>query len=314
MSPKIGKLKKVDIRELWKGEATDFTPWLAKEENIAQLSEEIQIELEVIQQEKNVGPFRADILCKNTIDDHYVLIENQLERTDHTHLGQIMTYAAGLDAVTVIWIAKQFTEEHRATIDWLNRITDEQFNFFGIEIEAYQIGDSLPAPMFQIVSKPNEWSRTVKTVASTQNLTEAKSINLEYWTAMRKYFESHSSFLKHQKPSPQHWTNFALGKSYFHLAAVHSVRDNFLRIEFLIRSTSSKEDFHKLREKYEELSYKEIEEGLIWEELPDNKLSWAYLKKDANVNDKSDWSNQHQWFLENLEKFDKFFRPKIKQL
>ena len=99
---KIGKLKKVDVRELWRGEASDFTPWLARDENIKQLGDVVQIELEVITQEKNVGPFRADILCKNTIDDHYVLIENQLEKTDHTHLGQIMTYAAGLDAVTVI--------------------------------------------------------------------------------------------------------------------------------------------------------------------------------------------------------------------
>ena len=311
---KIGKLKKVDIRELWNGEATDFTPWLAQEENIKQLSEIVQIELEVIEQEKNVGPFRADILCKNTIDDHYVLIENQLEKTDHTHLGQIMTYAAGLDAVTIIWIAKQFTEEHRAAIDWLNRITDDKFNFFGIEIEAYKIGDSLPAPLFQIVSKPNEWSRSVKKAATTQNLTEAKSLNLEYWTEMKKYFEGNATFLKHQKPQPQNWTNFALGKSYFNLAAVTSVRDNFLRVDFLINTENSKEDFRKLKEKYETLSYEQIDNNLIWDELPDKKVSWVYLKKSANVSDKNDWINQHKWFMETLEKFDKFFRPKIKQL
>ena len=107
---RIGRLKKVDIRELWKGEATDFTPWLAQEENICQLGEEIGIELEVLEQKRIVGPFRADILCKSTIDGHYILIENHLERTDHNHLGQIMTYAAGLDAVTVIWIAKHYQE------------------------------------------------------------------------------------------------------------------------------------------------------------------------------------------------------------
>lgn len=311
---KIGKLKKVDIRELWKGEASHFTPWLAKEDNIKQLGEAIDIELEVLEQEKNVGPFRADILCKNTIDDHYVLIENQLEKTDHTHLGQIMTYAAGLDAVTTIWIAKQFTEEHRATIDWLNRITDEQFNFFGIEIEAYKIGESDPAPLFQVVSKPNDWTRTVKRVASNQNLSETKALNLEYWTTMRDYFETQGSFLKNQKPLPQHWTNFALGRSNFHMAAAASVRDNFQRVEMLINSDSSKEDFRKLKEKYETLSYEQISENLIWDELPDNKVAWIYLKRNINVSDKSDWKNQHQWFMETLEKFDKFFRGKIKQL
>ncbi len=162
---KLGKLKEVEVRELWKGEATDFTPWLAKEDNIALLNDAIGIDLEVIKQEKDVGPYRADILCKDTIADHYVLIENQLERTDHTHLGQLLTYAAGLDAVSIIWISKTFTEEHRAALDWLNRITEEGINFFGIEITAYRIGESLPAPKFNIVSKPNDWVKHVKKIS-----------------------------------------------------------------------------------------------------------------------------------------------------
>ncbi len=311
---KIGKLKKVDIRELWRGEATDFTPWLAMEENIAALSEAIGVELEVVQQEKSVGPFRADILCRNTLNEHFVLIENQLDRTDHTHLGQIMTYAAGLDAVTVIWIAKQFTEEHRATIDWLNRITDEQFNFFGIEIEAYKIEDSLPAPLFQIVSKPNDWARTVRTAATSQNLTETKSLNLEYWTAMKLYFESKGTFLKNQKPSPQHWSNFALGRSNFWMTAIMSVRDNFTRVELSISTENAKELYHKLKDKYEQESYEKIDPGLIWDEMPDKKVSMIYFKKEAKVNQKPDWKNQHQWFMDTLEKFDRFFRPRIKEL
>lgn len=311
---KIGKLKKVDIRELWKGEATDFTPWLAKEENISQLGEEIGIELEVLEQERNVGPFRADILCQSTMDEHFILIENQLERTDHTHLGQIMTYAAGLDAVTVIWIAKQFSEEHRATVDWLNRITDEKFNFFGIEIEAYQIGDSLPAPMFQIVSNPNEWSKTMKSAAKSQNLTETKALNLEYWSAMKKYFEQNGTFLKQQKPQPQHWTTFAIGKSNYSMAAVSSVRDKFIRAEFLINTDNSKQDFRILKEKFENESYLQIDNKLVWDEIPDKKVAGVFLKKEVNVEDRTDWENQHQWFMETLEKFDKFFRSKIKQL
>ncbi len=156
LSPLAGlitlRLEKLDLRSFWKKEDTDFTPWLAREENIQLLSETIGLELEVKGQEENVGPFRADILCIDTTDNHFVLIENQLERTDHCHLGQLMTYAAGLDVVTVIWIAQRFTEEHRATLDWLNRITDNSINFFGIEIELYRINESVPAPMFNIVS------------------------------------------------------------------------------------------------------------------------------------------------------------------
>ena len=128
----LGQLIKVPLREFWEGEASDFTPWLADEENISLLGDTIGVELEVEAQERNVGPFRADILCKDTLTDNWVLIENQLEPTDHTHLGQLLTYAAGLNAVTVVWIAERFTDEHRAALDWLNEITAEGFSFFGL--------------------------------------------------------------------------------------------------------------------------------------------------------------------------------------
>ena len=128
----LGQLIKVPLREFWEGEASDFTPWLADEENISLLGDTIGVELEVEAQERNVGPFRADILCKDTLTDNWVLIENQLELTDHTHLGQLLTYAAGLNAVTVVWIAERFTDEHRAALDWLNEITAEGFSFFGL--------------------------------------------------------------------------------------------------------------------------------------------------------------------------------------
>ena len=311
---KIGKLKKVDVRKLWKGEASDFTPWLAKEDNIESLSEIIGIELEVISEEKRVGPFRADILCKSTIDDTYVLIENQLEKTDHNHLGQLMTYAAGLEAVTIVWIAKKFIDEHRAALDWLNRITDEEIRFFGIEVEAYQIGNSDPAPMFQMVSKPNDWTKAIHNSRKQGDLTETKSLNLEYWSSMKEYFENAGSRIKSQKPGPQHWTNFAIGKSNFHMAAVHSVRDKFIRVEFLINGNDSKEKFDLLKEKYESDSYNKIDSSLIWDKLEERKVSWVYLQKDAEVSNRNDWNNQFEWILENLEKIDRFFRPKLKSL
>ena len=311
---KIGKLKKVDLRKLWKGEASDFTPWLAKEENIESLSEVIGIELEVISEEKSVGPFRADILCKSTIDDTYVLVENQLEKTDHNHLGQLMTYAAGLEAVTIVWIAKKFTEEHRAALDWLNRITDEEIRFFGIEVEAYQIGDSVPAPMFQMVSKPNDWTKAIHSSKRQGSLTEAKTINLEYWTAMKEYFEAQGTKIKSQKASPQHWTNYAIGRSNFSMAAVHSVRDKFIRVEFLINGDDSKQKFDELKEKYEAESYTKIDTNLIWDKLEERIVSWVYLQKDTDVSNRHDWPNQFQWILTNLEKMDAFFRPKLKAL
>ncbi len=311
---KIGRLQKIDLRKLWQGEASDFTPWLAEENNITLLGETVGIELEVISEEKSVGPFRADILCKNTIDNTYVLIENQLEKTDHNHLGQLLTYAAGLEAVTVIWIARKFTEEHRAALDWLNRVTDENLRFFGIEVEAYQIGDSIPAPLFQIVSKPNDWTKAVHNSQKQGELTEAKALNLEYWTAMKKYFEQSGTKLKSQKPQPQHWTNFALGRSNIHIAVVASVRDNFNRVELNLIGNDGKNRFFELKNKYETESYEKIDDDLIWDELEGKTMSWVYLKREANISNRADWSNQFKWIREKVELVDSFFRPKIKTL
>lgn len=157
----LGKLEQVDLRDIWGYEGSDFTPWMAKEENLAQLGQAIDMKLELIGQEQDIGPFRADILCKDSSTQDYVIIKSQLENTNHAHLGQVLAYAAGLRARVVVWIAKQFTEEHRAAFDWLNNISKEEFEFFALEIELWRIGDSPPAPKFNIVSKPNKWQRGV---------------------------------------------------------------------------------------------------------------------------------------------------------
>lgn len=115
MSNKLSRLEEVELREVWPDEAQDFTPWLAEEENLGLLGETLGLELELVAREIQVGDYRADILCKNE-DGSRVLIENQLEKTDHRHLGQILTYSAGLDVLTVIWVAKQFEKDHRAAL------------------------------------------------------------------------------------------------------------------------------------------------------------------------------------------------------
>jgi len=134
------------------------------------------------------------------------------------------------------------------------------------------------------------------------------------WEAMKKFFESTGTFLRPQKPSPQHWTNFAVGRSYFHFSATMSVRDNFIRIELIIDGNEAKNNFFQLKNKYEEEANNLFDNQLIWEELPDAKVSSIYIKKSANTSARSEWQEQHEWFRENLEKMDKFFRPKIKEL
>lgn len=311
---KLGRLQKVELRQQWKKEDTEFTPWLAQEENIELLSETIGIELEVQGQEENVGPFRADILCLDTANNHYVLIENQLEKTDHTHLGQLMTYAAGLDAVNIVWIAQKFTEEHRAALDWLNRITDDTFNFFGIEIELFKIGESLAAPMFNLVSKPNDWAKSVKKSASTQGYSDTKLLQQEYWQGLKTYMEENGGKIRMQKPLPQHWTNVAIGRSDFHLSASVSTRDNALSIWLNITGNNAKNFYDKLEDIAKQESLERVSPDLKWDRMDNNKQSAVILYTIGDMTNRNQWNEQFEWFKQNLELFTSFFKPIIKKL
>jgi hypothetical protein len=161
MSQTLGKLVRVDLRELWKNEEYDFSAWLAQPENLAELSDEIGIEIRLPEKEVAVGNYSLDILAEEEGTGRKIVIENQLERTNHDHLGKLITYAAGHDAKIVIWIFKAISEEHRSAIDWLNEITGEDCLFFAIEIQAWRINNSEAAPKFQVVCKPNEWAKVV---------------------------------------------------------------------------------------------------------------------------------------------------------
>ena len=322
MNKQLGRLEKIkNIRDIWDTEDRDFTPWLAEENNITQLGEAIGLSLEVEAQEKAVGPFRADILCKDTADDSWVLIENQLERTDHKHLGQLMTYASGLKAVTIVWIATKFTEEHRSSLDWLNQITDDSFNFFGLEIELWKIGDSLIAPKFNVISKPNDWSRSVVAASKTAELSDSKLLQRDYWQGFHDYFSDKSSTLKPTKPLPQHWMNLSIGKSGIHLCSIASFLNSKtnswdggeIRAEVYISGANAKSYFHQLYEKKDKIE-KVLGESCEWYNPETKKICRIYLRKSAKIKDKSDWNNQHQWLFEKLELLAKAIKPELASL
>ncbi len=160
----LAKLEEVDLREIWPDEARDFTPWLASEEGLKLLSEAVGADLRFAQREAPVGPYSCDLVCTlaGGDEEHKVVIENQLETTNHDHLGKLITYAAGEDAKTLIWISKEFSEEHRQALLWLNENVIEGKAFFALEIHAYRIGGSAPAPHFLVISKPNEWTKRIR--------------------------------------------------------------------------------------------------------------------------------------------------------
>ena len=132
--PALGRLVPVEVRDYWTHEAHEFTPWLAEPDSIKLLGDTLGLQLEVEKTEATVGPFRADILCKDPSSEELVVIENQLEGSDDAHLGALLTYGAGVASGTIIWVARSLTDQHRAALDWLNRVTESGVNFFVVEI------------------------------------------------------------------------------------------------------------------------------------------------------------------------------------
>lgn len=315
--PELGRLNAVDLREVWTSEDRHFTPWLAEPENLELLGEALGIDLVLEAQEKDVGPFRADLLCKNTAEeDSWVVIENQLEKTDHRHLGQLLTYGAGLHAKTIVWISAQFTEEHRAAIDWLNRMANGSVQFFGIEIELWRIGGSTAAPRFNVVSKPNDWEATVESAKDAIGAEEgnrSQKLRVRYWTAFRDYLREHHSKLRPQKPSQDHWYSFGVGTSRAHTAALLITRDNTIAVELRMTAEDAKDLFHELHEQKSAID-NAIGESLDWREMPNHKGSRIVLFKSADGYNEESWPEQFAWLREKLEAFDKVFRPLLAKL
>ncbi len=313
----LGRLKKVDLRDIWRTEAQDFTPWLARPDNLQILAETLNMELELEAEEKDVGPFRADILAKDTDDGSWVLIENQLEKTDHLHLGQLLTYAAGLQTVTIVWVAARFVEEHRAALDWLNEVTDERFRFFGLEVELWRIGDSPAAPKFNIISKPNEWTRSVeqaKRRIENEALSETKAIQLKFWTAFRDYLINAGSPLRPQKPFPQHWTNYGVGRSGFMLGALLNSMENRVGVELYINHPDAKALFRLLERQKDEIE-QNLGFSMDWEYLPDRKgCRIVHYRPSVDPLDESRWDDIRIWMKDRLERLDKALRPRIRNL
>ena len=311
----LSRLVEVDLKDYWKHEERDFTPWLSEEENIALLGEAIGMDLEVIGKEESVGSYRADILCKDSSNGHFVVIENQLEQTDHKHLGQIVTYAAGLNASSCIWIAKSFTEEHRAAIDWLNSISDDDHNFFAIEVKLYRIGESPLAPIFNVVAKPNNWSKSVRSRVNNEPLTYIKELQQEYWNEFGNYVSNKSKAnFRTQKAQPQHWTNISLGNSTVNIAPSVDSRTKTIKVWLNIYGKDPKANFDYLYKEVYDKSLELLGSDIRWDRLDDRKQSLVELKINADFSNKSDWNNQFEWIFNTVEKFGLLFKSSVKGL
>ena len=255
----IGRLIEVDVRELWKHEQYDFSNWLAKESNIEYLNEILGLTLVEVDKEINVGPYRCDIVATDETSGLKVIIENQLESTNHDHLGKIITYASGLDAKVIVWIVKEAKEEHRAAIEWLNNYTSSEIDFFLIEIHAYKIGDSNPAPKFEVVEKPNDFVKRSKNKDDGE-LNASQTERLIFWKQFNDRVALKGKPFNIRKPTTDHWYDIAIGTSAAKIAVDLVNKENCIILELYIHS--DKDIYDSLYEKKNEI---EGETGLTFE-------------------------------------------------
>lgn len=286
---KLGKIKEVDIRKVWAHEQYDFSKWLASEENISELGDTLNLALTDIETEKFVGAYRCDIICKDELTGKSVLIENQLEQTNHDHLGKIITYASGLDASVVVWIVAEARQEHASAIEWLNKHTDDDLAFFLIEVHAYTIGDSMPAPMFKIIEQPNDFVRSVKASTHSGELSESQIKRQEFWTMFNDVLEQRGKPFNKRKATTDHWYSVAVGSSQCHLSIDLVNKEHRIRVGMWI--DNNKEMFDQMLEHKDEI---EAAAGfkMEWDRLDNKKASviCAYIngldfKKPENYNE-----------------------------
>lgn len=314
MTDSLGRLQRVELREAWLREDSDFTPWLAQEENIALLAEALGIaELEVEGTEQKVGPYRADILCKDLSTEAWVLVENQLEKTDHSHLGQLITYAAGLDTVSIVWVAQKFTEEHRAALDWLNSVTEEGVNFFGLEVELWRIGNSPMAPKFNVVSKPNDWVRTAAKARSEAegDLSPVKQRQVEFWDALDAWFAERGHHYAGRTSLPFSYTYYSLGATDVQLVISTHSRDQWIKVSVITRRR--KEHVYKAFQARRQEIESTVGTEFDWQEYPrPTECEFGITRNGFDLNEPASWSAAIDWAGDLAVKLDKVLRPIVK--
>lgn len=302
---KLGKLREIDdVRSIWPNEAKDFTPWLSKEENIAILAEEIGIDITVSETESTIGDFAVDIFGVETGTERKVIIENQLEETDHDHLGKLLTYAAGKNATVIVWIVRKARDEHRAALQWLNNHTDDNIGFFLCEIKAYTIGDSVPAPKFEVIEAPNDWIRDNRAGADYSDAEKKRrEERRNYWERFNEYAKSNLGYFTKQfklrKPNGDHWMDFAMGSSKYHMSVCQIRKDSKILVKFYI--TDDKELYKGLLARKETIEA-DVGLRLEWHELPGKKASEIVVGKDVDFDNASEMPSQFQWIGETLLK------------
>ena len=288
MAEQLSDIQHVDLREVWPNEAKDFTPWLA--ENISKLGEALGLELELQSKEAPVGSYSLDLLAHDLESDRPVIIENQLEATNHTHLGQLLTYASGYDAHVAVWIAKEFRDEHRQALDWLNQRSDENTEFFGVVIEAWKIDNSRPAPYFKLVATPNDWRKGKVTSKQEGALSERQEAYRVFFQELIDRLTEKPQFTGAAGAAGKAWPrprfSFLSGLPYLYYEAKFTHEDKASVGLYIASRDKDRNEilFDKLRENREAIE-SELQESIEWNRMEDSKACRIAVTRPGDITD-----------------------------
>ena len=311
---KLGRLVRVDAKDVWRHEAHEFTPWLHA--NIALLGDALGFDIEAMGSEMSVGDFAVDIVGKTVPEGRLVIVENQLAQTDHSHLGQVLTYASGLDAAIVVWLSPRFRDEHRQALDWLNAHTTEGIDFFGVELELLRVDDSPPAPHLKLVAQPNQWAKTARETAAGQPT--------ERTLAYQRFFESALAEFKRLRPGLTsasrvgigNWFGMAAGRAGFSLTWVFGSQSRF-RVELYLDTGDKAQNkglFDARHARRDDLA-KELGAGLIWDRLDLKRACRLSIQRAVPPSPSPDQNDDLlSWAVETMVRWNDVLRPIIRGL
>ena len=311
-TPDLAKIERVDLREAWPNEARDFTPWLAK--NIVELGEALGMDLELQDTEAAVGGYSLDVLATELNSNRPVIIENQLETTNHDHLGKLLTYAAGYDANVIVWLTREFRDEHRQALDWLNQRTGEDTHFFGVVVELWRIGESLPAPHFKLVATPNDWRKKNITIARN-DASASSELDQRYLSFFRSLFDRlRREDFAIPRNVPRRYSSFQVHNGLVSYGANFPGR-GLARVEVNIYTGDTNWN-NQLLQGLEE--YRGEIEGqlgtLEWRRMPKSCRISLARTESAIEDSEDDGSEIKDWMVDTLIKFKCVFGPKLKEL
>lgn len=299
------KLEKISPKKQWPHEAHDFTPWLA--ENLQQLGDVIGYDLELLGQEVSVGPYFADIVAQDSNTGDKIVIENQLEKTNHDHLGKCITYMSVLDAKKVVWITPEFTDEHRKAMEWLNDNTVSELEFYAIELSLLKIDKDKASVVFDKIVEPNEVVKEAK--QGKKELSPLQEKQLKFWTQFRESIKD--KFPHPQVARAQYWYDMPLGKSGIIVSNTYNTQADIIGSRVYINSSITAKMLPFLTERKDAIE-KELGFGMTWDPNPNAKDKVITIQKHFNMDESGDWNEALKWLKKTAYKVHEVFSKVIK--